>query len=128
MCFCKETCSTGVSDVQSDIVNIDAKINIIHNIKFDEDMENSSIRTTLTLPAELVQAADSAVSKGKAKSRNDFVARAIRNELAALLRAEIDAEFAEMANDTEYQAEVEILNQEFAHADWEAFKLGESQS
>jgi metal-responsive CopG/Arc/MetJ family transcriptional regulator len=90
-------------------------------------MENTTVRTTLTLPAELVQAADSAVSKGKAKSRNDFVARAIRNELAALLRAEIDAEFAEMANDTEYQAEVEILNKEFVQADWEAFKLGESQ-
>lgn len=59
-----------------------------------------------------------AINQQKAKTRQ---------ESAALKRAEIDAEFAEMANDTEYLAEVEILNQEFAHADWEAFKLGESQ-
>lgn len=90
-------------------------------------MENPTIQTTLTLPAALVQAVDSAINQGKAKNRNDFITRAIRNELAALQRAEIDAEFLEMANDTKYQAEVEIINREFARADWEAFKLGESQ-
>ena len=90
-------------------------------------MDNSTIRTTLTLPVELLEATDRAISEGKAKSRNQFVARAIRNELAAQKRAEIDAEFAEMANDTEYQLEAEIINQEFAQSDWEALQLGESQ-
>lgn len=52
---------------------------------------------------------------------------AIRNELATQKRAEIDAEFAEMADDTEYQLEAEIINQEFAQSDWEALRLGESQ-
>ncbi|BDA66121.1 hypothetical protein CAL7716_002870 [Calothrix sp. PCC 7716] len=69
-------------------------------VKFDKNMENS------------------ATNQDKAE---------INKKLAALQREEIDAEFAEMANDTEYLAEVEILNQEFASADWEAFKLGESQ-
>lgn len=96
-------------------------------IKIDASMDNSTIRTTLTLPVELLEAADRAVSEGKAKSRNQFVARAIRNELAAQKRAEIDAEFAEMADDTEYQLEAEIINQEFAQSDWEALRLGESQ-
>lgn len=53
---------------------------------------------------------------------------AIRNELATQKRAEIDAEFAEMADDTEYQLEAEIINQEFAQSDWEALRLGESQN
>jgi metal-responsive CopG/Arc/MetJ family transcriptional regulator len=90
-------------------------------------MDNRITRTTLTLPVELLEAADRAVSEGKAKSRNEFVARAIRNELAVQKRAEIDAAFAEMGNDAEYQAEVEIINQEFTQSDWEALQLGESQ-
>jgi metal-responsive CopG/Arc/MetJ family transcriptional regulator len=90
-------------------------------------MDKRTIRTTLTLPIELLEATDRAVSEGKAKSRNEFVARAIRNQLAVQKRAEIDAEFAQMANDAEYQAEVEIINQEFARSDWEALQLGESQ-
>jgi metal-responsive CopG/Arc/MetJ family transcriptional regulator len=78
-------------------------------------MNNHAIRTTLNLPAELLEASDRAVSESKAKSRN---------ELATQKRAEIDAEFAHMAKDTAYQAEVKIISQEFAHSDWEALQLG----
>jgi hypothetical protein len=95
----------------------DAKIDINYIIKTDVTMNNHAIRITLNLPAELLAATDRAVSEGKAKSHN---------ELATKKRAEIDAEFAHMAKDTEYQAEVEIINQEFAHSDWEALQLGES--
>jgi metal-responsive CopG/Arc/MetJ family transcriptional regulator len=91
-------------------------------------MDKQTIRTTLTLPVQLLEATDRAVSEGKAKSRNEFVALAIRNQLALQKRAEIDASFAQMANDAEYQAEVEIINQEFAQSDWEALQLGESQT
>ncbi len=45
-------------------------------------MENQTVRTTLTIPAELLEATDRAVREGKAKSRNEFVARALRYELA----------------------------------------------
>lgn len=90
-------------------------------------MENHTVRTTLTLPAELLEATDQAVQSGKAKSRNEFVARALRRELAALKRAEIDAAFAQMGNDAEYQAEAKMISQEFAQADWEAWQLAESQ-
>jgi len=82
------------------------------------------IRTTLALPAELLEATDKLVESGKAKSRNEFVAQALRRELAALKRAEIDAEFAHMANDAEYQAEAQAIAQEFAHGDWEAWQIG----
>ena len=85
------------------------------------------VRTTLALPIELLEAADRAVQKGKAKSRNEFVTQALRRELAAQKRAEIDAAFAAMADDVEYQAEAAIINNEFVKADWEAFEIGESQ-
>jgi metal-responsive CopG/Arc/MetJ family transcriptional regulator len=89
-------------------------------------MKNQTVRTTLTLPSELLEATDKAVQQGKAKSRNEFVAQALRRELAALKRAEIDAALAEMANDPEYQAQVLKMEAEFASAQWEALQLGES--
>ncbi len=89
-------------------------------------MKNQTVRTTLTLPSELLEATDKAVQQGKAKSRNEFVAQALRRELAALKRAEIDTALAEMANDPEYQAEVLKMEAEFASAQWEALQLGES--
>lgn len=53
----------------------------------------------MSLPADLLEAADQMVREGKARSRNEFMAMALRRELAAQRRAEIDAAFAEMAND-----------------------------
>ena len=88
-------------------------------------MKKSTVRTTLTLPLSLLEATDKAVSAGKAKSRNQFVARAIENELAALQQAEIDALLAEMAQDRDYQSEVLKMEAEFAPASWEALQLEE---
>jgi metal-responsive CopG/Arc/MetJ family transcriptional regulator len=89
-------------------------------------MKNQTVRTTITLPAELLAATDKAVSQGKAKSRNEFVAQALLHELEALKRAEIDAALMEMAKDPEYQAQVLQMEAEFAVASWEALQLGES--
>jgi metal-responsive CopG/Arc/MetJ family transcriptional regulator len=90
-------------------------------------MKKPTVRTTLTLPSELLEDTDRAVSQGKAKSRNDFVAKALRHELAALRRAEIDAAFAPMADDAQYQAEALQIEAELATASWEALQLGEEQ-
>ncbi|MBF2003973.1 MAG: CopG family transcriptional regulator [Chlorogloeopsis fritschii C42_A2020_084] len=89
-------------------------------------MKNQTVRTTITLPAELLAAADKAVSQGKAKNRNEFVAQALIHELEALRRAEIDAALAEMAQNPEYQAQVLQMEAEFAVASWEALQLEES--
>jgi metal-responsive CopG/Arc/MetJ family transcriptional regulator len=89
-------------------------------------MKTETVRTTLTISRELLEATDKAVLEGKAKSRNDFVAQALRRELALQKRSEIDAALAEMANDPDYQAEVLKLEVEFATAQWEALQLGES--
>ena len=90
-------------------------------------MNNNTVRTTLSLPAELFKAADNAVKQGKAKSRNEFVAMALRRELVAIKRAEIDDAIALMTDDSDYQTETETINSEFASSDWEAFQIGEGQ-
>ncbi len=83
------------------------------------------VRTTLALPDDLLAATDRAVKEGKARSRNEFVAIALRHELAALKHAEIDAAFALMGNDDRYKSVAVAIANEFSSADWEAFKLGE---
>lgn len=77
------------------------------------------------MPAALLEAVDQAVREGKAKSRNQLVAAALRRELAALERAAIDQDFAGMADDKAYQEEALQIAKEFAISDWEAFQLGE---
>ncbi|MGK7882416.1 MAG: YlcI/YnfO family protein [Crocosphaera sp.] len=88
-------------------------------------MKESTVRTTLTLPSELLEAADQVVSSGKAKSRNQFVAQAIEHELTALRQAEIDTLLTEMAQDKDYQSEVLKMEAEFSPASWEALQLEE---
>jgi len=91
-------------------------------------MSIRAVRTTVTLPSELLAAADEAVKEGKARSRNELLAIALQHELAARERAEIDAAFAAMADDTAYQAEVRIISEEFREADWEALQKSEGAS
>lgn len=84
------------------------------------------IRTTVSLPPDLLDAAHRAVQAGRARSTNDRVVRALRRELADQARSEIDAAFAAMAADRAYQAEAERVTAEFTRGDWEAFQRGES--
>lgn len=91
-------------------------------------MSSATTRTTIALPAALLAATDRAVTDGKAKSRNELIARAIQRELAQMRRAEIDADLAQMGNDPEYQAEVLQMEAEFAVAQWEALQSVETQT
>jgi metal-responsive CopG/Arc/MetJ family transcriptional regulator len=86
-------------------------------------VSDRNVRTTVALPADLVAAADRAVREGRASSRSALLATALRNELAALERAAVDAAFATMADDPVYQAEAAAIADEFAAADWEALRL-----
>lgn len=81
-------------------------------------------RTTVALPADLLDAADRAVARGSAKSRAELLARALRRELAAHQRAAVDAAFEAMADDPAYQAEAVRIAEEFRTSDWEALRLG----
>ena len=84
-----------------------------------------NVRTTVSLPEELLEATDRAVREGKARSRNEFLSIALRHELAALEQARIDEAFGGMANDHLYREETEGLVGEFERASWEAFEAAE---
>jgi metal-responsive CopG/Arc/MetJ family transcriptional regulator len=84
-----------------------------------------TVRTTFTLPADLLEAMDRAVREGNARSRNELITTALRRELAAQERAAIDAAFAAMADDPVYHAEAREVATAFAAADWEAIRLAE---
>jgi metal-responsive CopG/Arc/MetJ family transcriptional regulator len=84
-------------------------------------MKSKTIRTTLSLPSYLLQDVDKMINQGKAKSRNEFVAKAIADQIAILRRAEINAQLAEMTQNPAYQAEILKMEAEFASSSWEAF-------
>ncbi|WP_089717520.1 ribbon-helix-helix domain-containing protein [Candidatus Entotheonella palauensis] len=76
-------------------------------------MASQTVRTTLSLPVDLLAAVDQAVQAGKARSRNELVRIALERELAAQKRAVIDAAFAEMAQDSDFQTEAKAIASEF---------------
>ena len=82
-------------------------------------------RTTIAVPEELLALADQAVRDGRARSRAELLARALRREFAAERRAAIDAGFARMADDPDYQTEALRIAEEYAVADWEALRTVE---
>ena len=87
----------------------------------------TTIRTTLALPADLLEAVDRLIEQGKARSRNDLIAHALRRELATLKRAVLDAEFRQMETDADYQREARQILAEFAQSDREAWGKGQTR-
>ncbi len=90
-------------------------------------MNQKTIRTTLTLPSELIKATDKIVKTGKVKSRNQFIAQAIQKELAYQRSIEIDSALAEMCQDTDYQTEILQMDSEFSSASWEALVVEDNK-
>ncbi|MDJ0727410.1 MAG: CopG family transcriptional regulator [Prochloraceae cyanobacterium] len=90
-------------------------------------MPKETVRTTLTLPLDLIERADKAVKEGFAKSRNELVAKALADLLAAVEREKIDRAFREMKDDREYKEEAKAIEKEFTGASWEALQLGEQE-
>jgi metal-responsive CopG/Arc/MetJ family transcriptional regulator len=90
-------------------------------------MAAGTVRTTITLPSDLIDKVDQIVQQGHARSRNELFLTALRHELAARERAAIDAEIALMANDPELIAEGLVLAEEAVKAGWEALQLSERE-
>lgn len=90
-------------------------------------MIGQTVRTTVALPTELVNAVDEAIRAGRARSRNELLTTALQHELAAQARAAIDIAFGAMADDVEAQQQATETAGAFAAADWEAFQLGETE-
>jgi len=85
--------------------------------------------TTVRLPARIYDQAKCVVEnqkKGAGKiSFNDFIVTAITAYLKLYKRRQIDAAFAGMAEDADYQKEAQLLAEEFEASDWEALRLEE---
>ena len=78
--------------------------------------------TTVRLPRHVYERAKTVVVQSQASSFNEFVIQAIEEKIRRLTEAEIDAAFAQMAHDTDYQRNSVRLASEFAKSDWEAFE------
>jgi Arc/MetJ-type ribon-helix-helix transcriptional regulator len=87
---------------------------------------SATVRTTISLPVELLEAVDRAIEEGKARNRNDLLVTALRHELATQRRAEIDAAFTDMGADPEYLEDTRALEAMYAVAGWEALCQAEA--
>ncbi len=91
-------------------------------------MPATRVKTTVAIAADVLEAIDDAVREGLARSRNEFLNVALKNQLAASRRAAVDAAFAGMADDPEYQQEALRIAAEFESADHESLRLEDSDS
>ena len=87
--------------------------------------------TTVRLPRPVYDQAKCVVDKekrggeGSTLSLNDFIVAAIKAYLKMYKRHQIDAAFAGMAEDANYQKEAKLLAEEFEYSDWDALRLEE---
>ena len=86
-----------------------------------------SVRTTVTLPADLVEWSQRFVEKGTVPSRNALIVAALEHFLIELEQQEIDQQFAAMADDEAYQELSVQMSEEFADSDWEAMRIVEEE-
>ena len=86
--------------------------------------------TTVRLPRRLYEEARRALEKGdtEANSLNDLLVQSLEERLKQLRRQFIDAEFAEMKNDTQYHRESAAMAQQFASNDRETLRSAEKKS
>ena len=79
-----------------------------------------TVRTTLTLPVDLLERSQHFVDGGIIPSRNALIIAALEQYLLELERQEIDRQFEAMADDDAYQAMNQQISEAFAESDWEA--------
>jgi Arc/MetJ-type ribon-helix-helix transcriptional regulator len=81
------------------------------------------IRTTVSLPAETLEALDYWIEKGQVVSRAEFIDRATARELARLRDEEIDSLYEEAADDPELAAQDDEIMKAFESADSETARM-----
>jgi metal-responsive CopG/Arc/MetJ family transcriptional regulator len=79
-------------------------------------------RTTLTIGADLLDAADREVAEGRAASRTEFIEEALQRELKRRLWEEREREYLAAMADPDCAAEMEQIMKEFESADRETWE------
>ena len=88
--------------------------------------EFRSVRTTLSLPEELVNRTQRFVDSGTVPSRNALVVAAVAQYVEQLEESEIDRQFEAIAEDVAYQELNVEIAAEFEESDWDALAEGEN--
>lgn len=96
-------------------------------LKSDNTRPQEKVRTTVDLPSTVKERIEQALERGAAKSQNALIVRAVEQFLEDLERAWVDAQFAAMADDEDYQALQLRIAEEFAPADWESWQIAEAE-
>ena len=91
---------------------------------------SDKIQTTVRLPRTLYEQARWLIKRNvsSAASINDFVIAALTSYVKMLKRKQIDAAFAGMAEDADYQKEAQRIVEGFAESDWEALQIAEKDT
>lgn len=89
--------------------------------------EFETVRTTLTLPVNLIRRSQHFIDGKAIPSRNALIVTALERFLLVLEGQEIDRQFEGMAEDVAYQALNQQLIEEFAESDWDAWVEGETK-
>ena len=84
------------------------------------------IRITVDLPLSLRERIQGVLERGAARSQNALITQAVEQFLEAIERAQIDDQFAEMADDPAYRALQLKTAEEFAPTDWDAWQAVEA--
>ncbi len=87
----------------------------------------SKRRVTIDLDEHLLTAVDTMAAQQK-QSRSKFIADVVERVLRDKERARIDAAFAQIADDEEYQAELRQIEQEMSPASDAAWRHIDTQS
>jgi hypothetical protein len=90
---------------------------------------NKRVRATVRMPVKLYDEARKFVEHDlvSAENINDFFVAAICAYVKLLRRKQIDASFAMMAEDADYQKDAKLIAEEFSSSDWEAFEITEKE-
>ncbi len=82
------------------------------------------VRTTVRMPKPLYDEARKFVHQNvsPAATINDFFVAAVCAYVKLLHRKQVDAAFAAMAEDSDYQKEAQLIAEEFTQSDWEALE------
>ena len=86
-----------------------------------------TVRTTLTIPVDLIKRSQHFVDGSHIPSRNALIVAALEQYLLELERQEIDRQFEALADDNAYQAMNEQISESFAESDWDALVEGETE-
>lgn len=89
--------------------------------------QSKTVRTTVALPATLLNRSQHFIDKGSIPSHNALIVAAVEHYVLELERQEIDRQFEAMAEDSDYQALNEELAEALADSDWEALTEGEKE-